>query len=94
MVTSGDYQRYFVVDGVRYHHIIDPFTGYPARGLRSVTIVGDNPAVCDAISTAVFVLGWERGRALVESLPGVEAIIISETGAWISPGLAQAMLTQ
>ncbi|HHT43658.1 MAG TPA: FAD:protein FMN transferase [Firmicutes bacterium] len=94
VVTSGDYQRYFVVDGVRYHHIIDPFTGYPARGLRSVTIVGDNPAVCDAISTAVFVLGWERGRALVESLPGVEAIIISETGAWISPGLAQAMLTQ
>jgi len=93
VVTSGDYQRYFTVDGVRYHHIIDPSTGYPARGLRSVTIVGADPAVCDAISTAVFVRGWEEGRALVERLPGVEAIVISDTDAWISPGLAQAVTT-
>lgn len=94
VVTSGDYQRYFMVGNERYHHIIDPSTGYPARGLRSVTIVGDNPAVCDAISTAVFVLGWDEGRALVERLPGIEAIMISDTEAWISPGLAQDVVTQ
>lgn len=94
VVTSGDYQRYFTVEGVRYHHIIDPFTGYPARGLRSVTIVGDDPAMCDAISTAVFVLGWAEGRALVERLPGVEAILVTDTDAWISPGLAEAMASQ
>jgi len=94
VVTSGDYQRYFMVGNERYHHIIDPSTGYPARGLRSVTIVGDDPAVCDALSTAVFVLGWEKGRTLVEALPGIEAILISDTDAWVSPGLAQAMVTQ
>jgi len=94
VVTSGDYQRFFTVDGVRYHHILDPRTGYPARGLRSVTIVGADPAVGDAISTAVFVLGWEGGRALVERLPGVEAIVVSDTATWISPGLAQAVTTR
>ena len=94
VVTSGDYQRYFIYEDQRYHHIIDPRTGYPARGLHSVTIVGEDSAVCDALSTAVFVLGWEEGRTLVEKLPEVEAIIMSATDTWISPDLAQAMGTQ
>lgn len=94
VVTSGDYQRFFIQDGQRYHHILDPKTGYPARGLRSVTIVGENGAICDALSTAVFVLGWDQGRALVESLDNVEAILVSDTDVWISPGLAKLVITQ
>lgn len=91
VVTSGDYQRFFTHEGVRYHHIIDPRTGYPARELTSVTIVGNGAAACDALSTAVFVLGLEEGRALVESLPDVEAIIVSSSEIWISPGLAKVV---
>lgn len=93
VVTSGDYQRFFVYEDERFHHIIDPQTGHPARGINSVTVVGASSAVCDAYSTAVFVLGWEEGRHLVEKLSGVEAIIISGSDTWISPGLAQAMGT-
>lgn len=91
VVTSGDYQRYFMVDNERYHHILDPRTGSPTRELRSVTIVAKNSATSDALSTAVFVLGWKEGRALVERLPDVEAIIVSPSDTWISPGLAQVV---
>lgn len=91
VVTSGDYQRYFMVEDERYHHIVDPRTGSPTRELRSVTIVGKDSATSDALSTAVFVLGWKEGRALVERLPGVEAIIVSSADTWISPGLAQVV---
>lgn len=94
VVTSGDYQRYFEHEGERYHHIIDPKTGYPAQEVNSVTIVGKSSAVSDAFSTAVFVLGWEEGRSLVEKFSDVEAIIMSGSNTWISPGLAQAMGTQ
>ncbi len=86
--TSGDYQRYIMVDGVRYHHIIDPQTGYPARKCRSVTIVAKQAEDADALSTAVFVLGATRGLKLVHSLPGIEAIIVDAEGeVHISKGL-------
>ena len=75
--TSGDYSRAFVKDGVRYHHILDPATGQPARGCRSVTIVADSPLVADGLSTGVFVLGPEAGMALIERLPNVEGVIVS-----------------
>jgi len=91
VVTSGDYQRFFMVDDVRYHHIIDPRTGFPARELTSVTVVGENSATCDALSTAVFVLGLKEGRSLIEKLPDVEAIIVSSTETWISPSLAEVV---
>lgn len=94
VVTSGDYQRYFIRDEQRYHHILDPKTGYPAEGLRSVTVVGENGAICDALSTAIFVLGWDKGRELVESLDGLEAILVSEADVWISPGLAKLVIWQ
>ncbi|MFW0861215.1 MAG: FAD:protein FMN transferase [Dethiobacter sp.] len=80
IVTSGDYERYFTVAGQRYHHLLDPQTGMPARGLTSVTIVAPNAFTADVYSTAVFVMGQERGMALVESLPELEAIIITEDG--------------
>ena len=77
VVTSGVYERYFEMDGTRYHHIFSPFDGYPVHnGLLSATIIADNSADADALSTAVFVLGYEKGRALIESLQGIEAVFI------------------
>jgi len=76
VATSGDYERYFLKDGVRYHHILDPATGFPARGCCSVTIITDEACDADAIATAVFVLGPEKGMKFIESLPDVEGLII------------------
>lgn len=87
--TSGDYERYFVIDGVRYHHILDPRTGRPARsGVRSATVVSADATLADALSTAVFILGVERGLSLVERLDGVEAVIVDdEATVHVSSGL-------
>jgi FAD:protein FMN transferase len=81
VVTSGDYERVFQQDGRRYHHILDPRTGLPARGLTSVTIVSRDAVLADALATAVFVLGRVEGLALVERLPDAEALLIDEEGA-------------
>lgn len=78
--TSGDYERYVEVDGVRYHHIIDPFTGYPAdSGLRGVTVLTEEGWLSDALSTACFLLGWEKGQTLAESY-GAEALAVDWDG--------------
>jgi thiamine biosynthesis lipoprotein len=80
IVTSGDYERNFEKDGIRYHHILDPKTGYPSNsGLISATIVADSSIDADALSTATFVLGLENGMKLVESLEGVDAIFITDS---------------
>ena len=77
-VTSGDYERYYEVDGTRYHHIVDPRTGYPSRsGLRSVTLIGENALTLDALSTAVFVLGAEKGLPLIQQA-GLEAVFVTD----------------
>ena len=78
--TSGDYERYFELDGVRYHHIISPASGRPATGVRSVTVVGQDSTTMDALSTSVFVMGVQKGLSLVESLTDVEAVIIDDAG--------------
>ena len=78
--TSGDYERFFERDGVRYHHILDPRTGDSARGSMSVTIIGPNATLTDALSTTVFVMGPEKGLELINSMSGVDAIIITESG--------------
>lgn len=78
-VTSGGYRRYFEYDGKRYHHILSPFTGGPAEsGLASVTIVADDGAVADALSTAVYVLGRERGLELCKK-EGVSGVLITDS---------------
>jgi len=77
VVTSGDYERAFTVKETTYHHLIDPDTGYPARGLASVTVVAETATAADALSTALFVLGVEAGLKLLEELPEVEAVFIT-----------------
>ncbi len=77
--TSGDYERYFIDDdGDRVHHILSPSTGKPAAELQSVTVIGEEAIDTDALSTAVFVLGTQRGLALIDSLTGVDAILIDQ----------------
>lgn len=78
--TSGDYERYFIKDNIRHHHIIKPGTGDSARELRSVSILGPDSTTTDALSTTVFILGLEAGMKLVASLPNIEAIIIDNNG--------------
>lgn len=78
--TSGDYERFFEKDGVRYHHILDPSTGDSARDSWSVTILGPETTFTDALSTSVFVLGPEKGLELVNRLPGIDAIVIDAQG--------------
>lgn len=78
--TSGDYERFFISDGVRHHHILDPTTGESAREVQSVSILAPLAIDADALSTAVFVLGVEQGLDLVNRLPGVDAIIIDGAG--------------
>jgi thiamine biosynthesis lipoprotein len=86
--TAGDYERSYVVSGKRYHHIIDPRTGYPATASRSVTIWAPTALIADEIDDAVFILGPERGLALVESLDGVGAVIVdAHNRVWTSQRL-------
>ncbi len=86
--TSGDYERYFIEDGKRYHHIIEPSTGMPAAGVHSVTIVGPDAVITDALSTSVFVMGVDSGLRLIAALPDYEAMVIDAEGRlYYSDGL-------
>jgi thiamine biosynthesis lipoprotein len=86
--TSGDYERFFEKDGVRYHHILDPRTGQPARGVRSVTVVTATATAAEGLSKGIFILGPERGLALVERLPDADAVIVTaDNQVLVSSGL-------
>jgi thiamine biosynthesis lipoprotein len=80
MATSGDYERYFLHNGKRYHHIIDPRTGYPSPNCVSVTVVAPNAILADILSTCIFVLGPDEGMKLVEETIGVEVVIVLPSG--------------
>lgn len=80
LVTSGSYQRYFTVDGVRYHHIIDPATGYPENRFLSVSVLCPDSALADALSTALFCMSEEDGTALLSKVKGTEALWILPNG--------------
>jgi thiamine biosynthesis lipoprotein len=86
--TSGDYARFFIKDGVRYHHILDLSTGQPARLCRSVTIVSDDAVIADAIAKGVFILGPKKGMALVDKIPKLDAVIVTaKNEVLVSAGL-------
>lgn len=87
VATSGDYERFFMKDGVRYHHILDPKTGFPANRSRSATIIADDATIADGLSTAVFVMGPEKGMELIERLENVEGVIVdAESKVSVSSG--------
>ncbi|MBN2498431.1 MAG: FAD:protein FMN transferase [Deltaproteobacteria bacterium] len=91
--TSGDYERFFISGGVRYHHILDPRTGWPAQGCASVTTVAPSAALADAYATGLFVMGPEAGRALAERHAGLEALFLSPGGdALATSGMRERML--
>jgi thiamine biosynthesis lipoprotein len=86
--TAGDYERSFILDGKRYHHIIDPKTGFPATASRGVTIFAPTAFLADAVDDAVFILGPKRGMALVDSIPDCAAMIVdAQNKVWISKSL-------
>lgn len=78
LVTSGDYERYYTVDGVKYHHVIDPDTLMPADHFTSVSVFTKNSGLADALSTALFCMSYEDGKALVESIGNVEVIWVDK----------------
>ena len=79
--TSGDYQRYFMKDGIRYHHLLNPKTGYPESLCRSVTIIAPTATLTDAFATGIFVMGPEKGLGVLEKL-GMEGVVVDHQG-WV-----------
>ncbi len=87
--TSGDYERSFLKDGRRYHHILDPATGEPAMKSRSVTIMAPDATTAEGLSKGVFILGWEKGFEILEKVPGAGAVVVdARNEVHISPRLA------
>ena len=92
VMGSGDYERFFEQEGKRYHHIFDPRTGYPAEDIQGATLLHADPMLADGWNTAIFVLGEQKGRALVETLPGMEVVMITDTDdVRVTTGLANAL---
>jgi thiamine biosynthesis lipoprotein len=96
VVTSGVYERYFESDGKSYHHLLSTASGYPVEnGLLSVTIVTPSSTAADALSTVVFTLGFERGKAIIDSIPGAEAIFVfNDNSIRITDGLEGIFVSQ
>ncbi|MBF0537205.1 MAG: FAD:protein FMN transferase [Nitrospirae bacterium] len=85
--TAGDYERFFIENGVRYHHLLEPSTGYPARDFQGVTVVNQEGQLADGLDTAIFVMGRDKGMALVRRLNLKVYVIYSDTTTYISDNL-------
>lgn len=95
IVTSGNYERYFEKDGQRFHHILDPKTGYPSQSkIISATIISDNSIDGDGLSTGVYILGIDKALKIIEGIDGIEAIFITEDKkVYTTPGVNQNIFT-
>ena len=94
VATSGDYENFFEKDGIRYHHILDPKTGYPADKCVSVSVWGDLAIRCDALATALFVLGPEKGLEIIkEKYPSYNALIIYQVGDSLNTVMTEGFVT-
>ncbi len=92
VMGSGDYERFFMKDGKRYHHIFNPKTGYPAEGLSGVTVICPDIMMADAWATALFVVAPKKGLAIVEEIPGMETLMVTVSGEILySSGLKNAL---
>jgi len=92
VASSGDYERAFVRNGRRYHHILDPRTGMPAEGPHGVTLVSERLEALDGLGVAIMVLGEKRGERLIERTPGLDAVIAGRDGSlWMTPGFRRRL---
>lgn len=80
VATSGNYEKYIVLNGEKYSHIIDPRTGYPTRGINSVSVFAKHAELCDALATAVFIMGKDSGIHLINQIDGVEVVVVDSDG--------------
>ena len=88
VATSGNYEKYIELDGKKYSHIIDPRTGYPTTGVNSVSIFAKQAELCDALATAVFIMGRDVGLHMINQIDGVEAVVVdSESKIHKSSGI-------
>ncbi len=95
VVTSGDYQRYYTVDGKNYHHIIDPDTLFPSEYMHGVTVVAPDSGIADLLSTALFNMSYQDGRALADSLEDVEAYwVLNDGTVMMTDGMARMLYSQ
>ena len=93
VVTSGNYERFFILDGVRYHHLLNPLSGWPVNeGLDSVTILSKSSAMGDALSTACYVLGIDEGMELIKQFDGIDAIFVKTDGSTVMTDGAKALV--
>ncbi len=92
VASSGDYERYFIRNGKRYHHILDPRTGYPTQGLHGVTLVADTLEQVNGLGAAIMVLGAAPGKELIAQTPGLAGLLVDREGElWVSPGLEKRL---
>ncbi|MCZ2405232.1 MAG: FAD:protein FMN transferase [Burkholderiales bacterium] len=92
VASSGDYERFFMAQGERQHHILDPHTGYPTRGPHGVSLLARDAASVNGLGTALMVLGSRSAPALLHTRPGVEALVVErDRSRWQTPGMARAL---